>query len=96
VHHGGYVARCNNCSNKAGHPVYICGTCAVTCPITGETLCRRCSKLGPDHRRYSPEGLQQAQKMGLFDHFQPQPPAGSPRGPQSRSFSVLLRFLEWW
>ena len=93
---GGYVARCDSCSKKAGNPVYVCGLCAVTCPVTGETLCRRCSKLGPDLRRYSPEGLQRAQDMGLFDHFQPQPPVGSPRGSLSRISSVFRRFLEWW
>lgn len=92
----GYVARCKACSQKAGHPVYICGMCAVTCPVTGETLCHRCSKPGPDGRRYSPEGYKQAKSMALFAHSQPQPPADSPRSPRSRVFYLLRRFLEWW
>ena len=60
------VVRCEECSEKANRPVLVCDACSFCCPITGVTLCLRCGVLGPDRKRYSTRGLEQAQKMGYF------------------------------
>jgi len=95
---GENIARCEGCSEKAGRPVYVCEKCAVTCPVTGQSLCLRCTKLGPDGRRYSPKGYKQAKKMGLFDR----PPAPVPQPPSPVCMAsrpkrnLVTRVLEWW
>lgn len=93
---GQNLSRCHSCSAKAGHPVYVCATCAVSCPVTGEALCLRCSKLGLDGRRYSPAGLKQAKEMGLFDQPQPTRPCEILPSAAPRGRSLLRRLLEWW
>ena len=101
---GGYLARCERCSQKAKRPVYVCAHCSVTCPVTGQSLCLRCTRPGPDGRRYSPEGYQWAQRAGCFDATAaassptPSVPVCAPSRPvcaPSRQ-GLLSRLLEWW
>ena len=99
VHQPGQkVARCDACSEKAGRTVYICEKCGVTCPITGQSLCLRCTKLGPDGRRYSPKGYKRAKRTGLFQTNQETSRAflSQPVCVPGRSSSLLKRLLEWW
>ena len=95
---GQLAARCDACSKKAGHTVLVCKACAVTCPMTGQTLCLRCTKPGPDGRRYSPQGYKMAQAYGAL-----QPEAGtagggaaSPVCAPTRRNSLVSKLLEWW
>lgn len=99
VHQPGQrMARCDACSKEAGQTVYVCEKCGVTCPVTGQSLCLRCTKLGPDGRRYSPKGFKQAKQMGLFRTNQEASPAflSQPVCAPGRSRSLLKRLLEWW
>ena len=95
---GEYLARCEACSEKAKRPVYVCEKCAVTCPVTGQALCLRHTQLGPDGRRYSPEGHKQAGRMGLF--AQPSltqtMPVSGPLCTPSRLGRLVGKLLEWW
>jgi hypothetical protein len=90
------VVRCDSCSEKAGHPIYVCSACAVTCPVTGAARCLKDSVLGQDGRRYSVEGLKQAKKLGLFDSVQPTPPCVPSRNHFSQFLSRLRRVMKWW
>lgn len=92
------VAVCSRCSHKAKRPVFVCGSCAVICPVQGEVLCQRHSVLGPDGNRYSPKGLRKAKRMGLFD-MPPQGPVAFevyivPKLKEKQG--ILLRILSWW
>jgi hypothetical protein len=94
----GVLARCDACSKEAGQTVYVCERCGVTCPVTGQSLCLRCTKLGPDGRRYSPKGYKHAKRMGLFQTNQETSPAFLSQTvcAPDRSRSLLKRLLEWW
>jgi len=84
---GQALARCDACSANAGKPMFVCQSCSIICPVTGASLCVRCTCLGPDGRRYSPAGLTQANKMGLFN---------SPSAASAPRQGWLARLLEWW
>lgn len=85
------LARCDACSANAGKPMFVCQSCSINCPVTGASLCVRCTCLGPDGRRYSPAGLKQAKKMGLFNS-----PSASRAPAGARRKGWLARLLEWW
>ncbi len=87
------LVRCDSCTGKAGKPMYVCENCAIVCPVTGLVLCQRCSLLGPDHRRYSPDGLKQARKMGLFNTSSSSRSRDATAEPRC---GWLARLLEWW
>ena len=98
------IVRCEASSQKARRAVYVCPRCAFTCPVSGQTLCLKCGRLGPDGRRYSPEGLKQAERMGFFDRPTRAPDAG-PRFEQPstrvvcaprRGKSLWQSLVEWW
>ncbi len=92
---GQSLAQCDACSKAKKRPVYVCrDSCSIVCPVTGSVLCLRCSRLGPDGRRYSPDGLKQAKKMGLFEPH-------SSRGTSLPSINTRCRgllswLLNWW
>lgn len=64
---GAPLVKCDSCSAKAGRPAFVCESCAVTSPLSGQGICVRCSIMAPDCRRYSPKDFKRAKKMGLFD-----------------------------
>jgi hypothetical protein len=89
---GEYLARCDACSKKAKRTVYVCGECAFTCPVAGQSLCRRCGVPAPDGRYFSRKGLKVAKKQGWFDSAIPpmEPP------PHTCRRGLLSWLLEWW
>jgi len=105
---GDILVRCDACSRRAGgRPVLVCPECAFTCPVTGQTLCVRCGKLGPDGRRYSRRGYRRARRLGFFTlpRIVPPPEQGPPATdvpstappasyPARKGF--LRKLLEWW
>lgn len=95
---GQYVARCDGCSRNQRRPVLVCGQCAVTCPVTGESLCMRCTRPAPDGRRYSPQGHKQAERLGLFAAPRPVGAEQIPSPPcvPARRRGLIVRLLEWW
>lgn len=86
------IAACAICSKQKGHPVYVCERCSVQCPMTGILVCKRHAVPGLDGRYYSPAGLKQAKKLGLFKGPQSQGGGGKATG----LLGTLVAFLRWW
>lgn len=97
---GQSVSRCEPCSEGSGSPRYVCSACAVVDPVTGVSACLRCTRIGPDGRRYTETGLKMAKELRLFekrstDLQKPESPVATDGNRRVRR-GLFTRLLEWW